>query len=43
LFQQKLNALIKNGAAELALQLLEKNPDNLILNEQRVLVMIELG
>ncbi len=43
LFQQKLNALIKNGQAEQAHELLQDAPDNVILNEQRVLVLIELG
>jgi hypothetical protein len=43
LFQQKLNALIKEGRAGEALSLLEMTPDNVIFNEQRVLVLLELN
>lgn len=43
LFQQKLNALIKEDRAAEALTMLESAPDNVVFNEQRVLVLIELG
>ncbi|MCF7761519.1 MAG: hypothetical protein K9M98_13555, partial [Cephaloticoccus sp.] len=43
LLQQKLNALIKDGRAKEALTLLEQQPDSIIFNEQRVLVLIELN
>lgn len=43
LFQQKLNALIKERRVAEALSLLEMTPDNVVFNEQRVLVMLELN
>lgn len=43
LVQQKLGALIADGQTQEALAILEASPSNPIFNEQRVLVLLELG
>lgn len=43
LLQQKLSALIADGQATEALAILDASPDNVVFNEQRVLVLIDLG
>ena len=43
LLQQKLSALIADGQATEALTILDTSPDSVVFNEQRVLVLIELG
>src|SRR5690606_7436063 len=43
LLQQKLSALIADGQATEALTILDASPDSVVFNEQRVLVLIELG
>lgn len=43
LLQQKLSALISDGQAAEALSILESVPDSVVFNEQRVLVLVELG
>ncbi|MCC6415432.1 MAG: hypothetical protein IT582_05955 [Opitutaceae bacterium] len=43
LVQQKLGALLGDGQYAAALAILDASPDNPVFNEQRVLVLIELG